>query len=149
MVQAGVLRKVAMDGIHALEHQRAQRHSQPEHAVRMGAVLRGDHAPAHGQAEQVDGIEAREAGLPKAVAVKLAVARAAGVVVGQHKAREQDEEAHRGKAGIDHRGQHAEPLGIGEMKEDDVDGRKGAQARQCIQPFWLAHLHKLLDALGK
>ena len=27
------------------------------------------------------------------------------------------------------------------MKKNDVDGREAAQARQCIQPCWLASLH--------
>jgi hypothetical protein len=27
------------------------------------------------------------------------------------------------------------------MKENDVDGREGAQAGQRIQPVWLTHLH--------
>jgi hypothetical protein len=32
------------------------------------------------------------------------------------------------------------------MEEDDVDSRKTAQTRQCIQPFWFGNLHSLLDA---
>jgi hypothetical protein len=35
------------------------------------------------------------------------------------------------------------------MEKDDVDGRETAQTRQCIQPFWLARLHWLLDASGQ
>jgi hypothetical protein len=35
------------------------------------------------------------------------------------------------------------------MEKDDIDGRKAAQSRQCVQPFWLASFHWLLDASGQ
>ena len=38
----------------------------------------------------------------------------------------------------------AKPLWIGEMEENDVDGREGPQAGQRIQPVWLAYLHSLV-----
>jgi hypothetical protein len=34
------------------------------------------------------------------------------------------------------------------MKEDNVDGRKTAEACQCIQPGWLAGFHELLNVSG-
>ena len=104
------------------------------------AYSSGNHAPAEDEAEQVDGIEAGEAGFPEAGAVELAVAGLGRVVVGKHKAGEQDEEADGSKAGIDHGGQEAEPLGIGKVEEDNVEGREAAQACKRIQPGWLARL---------
>src|ERR1039458_3921445 len=110
MVQAGVFRNVAMEGIH----------------------------PCSNSGES-------NMPLQEARLIQLSPARPVSVVIGQHKPRKQNEKADRGKACIDYRREEAKPLGIGKMKEDNVDGREGAQACKCIQPGWLLDLHALLD----
>ena len=92
----------------------------------MGTILRRHHPPAQQQAEQVDGIKPREPRLPEAHTVQLAIPRLPAVVVGQHKPRKQKKQAQSNEAGVDHRCQKAKQLWIGEMEEDDIEGRQGA-----------------------
>jgi len=82
----------------------------------------------------------------KRFAIQLAFARPLVVVIAEHKSREQDEIAHRDEARVDYRRQEQgnvqgarhkghgnvevkiKPLGIGEVEENDVDGREASQA---------------------
>jgi hypothetical protein len=102
--------------------------------------------PAQNQAQQVNGIEAREARFPEADLSSLPFAGAPGVVIGQHEAGEHDEEADREIAGVDDRRQRPKPVWIGEMEEDDIQGCETAQTCQCIQPGWFLGFHLQLDA---
>ena len=125
----------------ALQKQRRKDHCEPEHGVCVLTILRGQIAPGKDEAEQVNGIDPRETGLPEADVVELAFTGARCVVVGQDVTGEQDKEADGGVTGVDDRCENSKPIGIREMKENDVDGREGAQAGQRIQPVWLTHLH--------
>jgi hypothetical protein len=122
----------------ALEQQRREDGSRPEHGVGVRSALLKERLPAEDQAEQVDRIEAGEAGLPEADLAQLPFPRAAGVVVRQHKAGEHDEEADGEIAGVDHRRQRAKARRVAKMEEDDVQGRETAQACQCVEPGWLS-----------
>ena len=133
----------------ALQQQRRQYHARPEHRVGVALVFRRSNSQAQQQAEKVNGINARKSRLPEALAVQFSIARPVGVVIGQHESRQQNEIADRDKAGVDHRRQKPEPLWIGEVEEDDVDGRETAQACQCFQRRWLASLHEQLDVSGR
>ena len=96
----------------ALKQERRENHSGPEHEVSMGLVFAGNHAPGKDQAQQVDGIKAREAGFPKAAAVEGPLAGPGRVVICEDEAGEQDKEADRCVACVDDGGKPAEPIGI-------------------------------------
>jgi hypothetical protein len=113
----------------------------------MASVVPGQHPQAQQQAEQVNGVDAREPSLPEAHPVQFAGPRPRVVVVGQHEAREQDEVAHRNVAGVDHRRHKTEPVGIGKVEEDDVDSRKTAQPSQRIQSCWFLCFHFSISSL--
>ncbi len=125
----------------ALQQQRSQHHAGPEHGVGVALVLDLQLPDAQQQAEKINGIDARKPRLPEALAVQFSIARPVGVVIGQYESRQQNEIADRDKAGVDHRRQEPEPLWIGEVEEDDVDGRETAQACQCFQRRRLASFH--------
>ena len=133
----------------SLHQERRQGDAGPEHCVRVRPILDRQHPPGQHQTEKIDGINAREAGLPEPLPVQLPGARPFRVVIGQHKSRQQDEVAHREVAGVDHRRKPAKPFWIGKMEQHNVDGRKTAQTRQCIQPSWLAYFHWVLDVSGQ
>ena len=137
MVHAGVFRNVAIAGTKPCSSSGVS--TMP---VQNMACVCAWYSPlklpqAQQQAEKVDGINAREPRLPEALAVQFAAPRPLGVVVSQHESRQQNEVADRDESGVDHRRQKPEPLGIGEVEKNDIDGREAAQARECLQRRWL------------
>lgn len=129
----------------ALKEERREDQGSEEEGVGVAGVFGRQVAPGEEEAKQVNGIDAGEAGLPETHCIELAVASAGTVVVGEDVAGEEDEEADGGVSGIDDRGEvqlgipvderqremgpEMEPIRIGEVKEDDVDGGEGAKAR--------------------
>ncbi len=103
-----------------LQQDRRQHNPGPKHPVRMGRIFLRQHSPAQQQAQQIDGVDARESRFPEANFIEFPVARPLAIVVAKHKSGQQDEIAHRRVTGIDHRRQPAKPLWIGKMEENNV-----------------------------
>ena len=96
--------------------------------LRLGVKFDGEHAHRNDQAEQIHGVEPREACQPELAYLHLASGRAIGVVVGEDEARKQQEEADRGVAVVYDRREPAKVLGIAEMEEDEIERREDAQS---------------------
>jgi hypothetical protein len=113
----------------ALQEQRGKNNSAPELPGRTHMVLDDEHVAEKDQRQQVDGIEPGETGEPE---IALAQVRPVGIVVGQHEAREQDEEPYKDVGVIDHRVQQLH-VRRREVEQHDVHGQQRADASQSRQ----------------
>jgi hypothetical protein len=93
------------------------------------------HAARNEQCEEIDRIETREARDPEVARTELPLLCAIRVVVGENEAGEEQKEADRRVAVVDDGGEGSKPFGVGEVKKNDVECGKGAQAGQRRKPF--------------
>jgi hypothetical protein len=89
-----------------------------------------DHAEGDEQHEEVDGIEAREAGQPELTLDEGL--RTVGVVIGEDVARDEEEDAYEDVAVVDDGIEQTEVWG-GEVEEDDEDSEQGTNTGESWQ----------------
>ena len=112
-------------GAPPLEDERGENHSLPEFEVGACVPLVLDHAEGDEEHEEVDGVEAGEAGQPELTLDEGL--RAVGVVLGEDVAGDEEEDANKDVAVVDDGVEEAE-MWWGEVEEDDEDSEQGTDA---------------------
>src|ERR1700744_4334640 len=130
----GGIPEVAKSGRPALRKDQGESDAPGEFAVRTNAPLLRQNQDRHEQREEEDRIDAGEASHPEGAGGHEAAIGTLAVVVGEHEAGEQQKEADRDITIVDDRCEGTEDLRVREVKEEDVQGGKGAHAGERVQP---------------